>query len=173
MALLHPTLNFVLKQKSPHSAITSHSISALLIIVILFCVGCRPQSSNQSVGIQIVGVYPVDAPEPCHLLEIEIKGAENPVELGQFTQDIPGKLRGNLQVPWMEQILSVDGTRVVATPEDVSRSPDLLRGNIRIVFFFHYLNLDWPLTTPYGQLQLPTTSKLPKRLSVIKYEAPS
>ncbi len=47
------------------------------------------------------------------------------------------------------------------------------KGDVRIVFFFHYLYLAVPLKTPFGDLVLPKESEKPKRLKMIKYEAPS
>ena len=39
--------------------------------------------------IEIIGVYPVEADEPCHLIEIMINRSEgDEVDLGQFTQEI-------------------------------------------------------------------------------------
>jgi hypothetical protein len=156
----------------PLTYFSSYRFIGLPTITLLFCVGCSPEHAAQTVKVEVLGVYPVDAPEPCHLIEVQIRGAQNSIDLGQFTQDIPGKLPSNRQVPWMEQILSPEGDRVIADSSAVWRNPDLLRGDIRIVFFFHYLNRDWPLSTPFGEFRIPADSKLPERLSTLKYETP-
>lgn len=72
----------------------------------------------------------------------------------------------------MEHILNADGTMILADDLDASRKPELWKGNVRMAFFFHYLDITRPLRTPFGEIPLPKESKLPKRLKIIKYESP-
>ncbi len=81
--------------------------------------------------------------------------------------------RSNWQVPWMERILSADGTKVVADDSEISQKPELFRGDVRCIFFFHYLDPSRPLVTPLGEVRLPKPTDRPQRLSGIKYEEPS
>jgi hypothetical protein len=45
--------------------------------------------------------------------------------------------------------------------------------DIRVAFFFHYLDRHRPLLTPGGPIPLPEPVARPERLSVITYEPPS
>ena len=117
--------------------------------------------------IGIVGVYAVDAPEPCHIIECWVRGATGEFDIGKITQEIPGQPEDNWQVPWDEYLLNYDGT-----DGELSPSPESLNGDVRVAFFFHYLDLGRPLITPGGDISLPTPTDRPDRLSFIEYEPP-
>lgn len=104
--------------------------------------------------IEIIGVYPVRAPEPCHLIELVLDNPGCDPDFGAFTQEIRGEPRANWQVAWDERILS--------------RTPDRMHA----VFFLHYLDSKRPLLTPFGPVQLPDPSALPAHLQHIEYEPP-
>lgn len=118
---------------------------------------------------EAVGVHPVEAPEPCHLVEIAVEGVESPFDMGDVTQPVDGRPRSEWQVPWDEHFLDSSGTRVL----DSSRpdSPPTGR-DLRVAFFFHHLDLDRPLNTPWGLLRLPRPTMRPARLEFMRYEAP-
>ncbi|MEA1952069.1 MAG: hypothetical protein U9N87_11830 [Planctomycetota bacterium] len=101
--------------------------------------------------IQIVGLYPISANEPCHLVEVELQTPSEEFNFGSVTQEWPNEPEDNWQVAYDEQQVSGHGERS------------------RWVFFFHYLNLDRPLLTPLGSLTLPDPTPLPDRLEYIKY----
>ena len=122
--------------------------------------------------IEVIGVYPVTADEPCHLVEFRARDVQAVFDFGSFTQEMPDTPRSNWQAPWMERILSTDGTKVVADDSDISQKPELFRGDVRCVFFFHYLDAGRPLLTPFGEVRLPKPADRPERLSMIQYEAP-
>jgi hypothetical protein len=122
--------------------------------------------------IKVIGVYPVEADEPVHLIELSVLGAQGFFNVGNITQEIPNQPRGNWQVPYMEQILSASGNEVLADDYEASKRPELWRGDIRLAFFFHYLDFERPLRTPFGDVQLPAESDLPERLSMMEYEQP-
>jgi hypothetical protein len=103
---------------------------------------------------RIAGVYPVDAPEPCHLCELVVEGAEAEIDFGTFTQPFPGRDPDHWQVAYDEQCLASDASRSV------------------YVFFFHYLDLNQPMQSSFGPLALPTPTPRPKRLDFVEYEAP-
>jgi hypothetical protein len=103
---------------------------------------------------RIIGVHPVDAPEPCHLCEVVFDGDAGDVDFGQFTQPLAGRDQSYWQVPWDERLLS---------SAETSRS---------YVFFFHYLDFSQPMQSPFGPLFLPKPSPRPERLSFVTYESP-
>lgn len=53
----------------------------------------------------------MDADEPCHLVEASIDGYVGELDVGEFTQDVPGQPRENWQVPWDERVLDPEGKR--------------------------------------------------------------
>lgn len=120
----------------------------------------------------VLGVYPVRAPEPCHLIEMRIRGVESPFDFGAITQPKHGVGRSFWQVPWMEALLSAEGTRIVATSSQLHDRPELLSGDIRIAFFLHDLDLTRALETPFGSVDLTEPSTRPRRLRALRYEEP-
>lgn len=123
-------------------------------------------------NIEVIGVYPIEADEPVHLVEVRLRGASGVFDVGEITQKIAGQPRSDWQVPYMEHILSASGDEVLADDSDTSDMPELWQGDVRLAFFFHYLGLKRPLKTPFGEVRLPAESELPKRLSMIDYELP-
>ena len=107
-----------------------------------------------------------------HLVECAVHGVDAPFDLGGFTQPTPHQPRSNWQVPYLEHFLSPSGDAVVAYYGDIDAKPQLWRGQMRIAFFFHYLDTTRPLSTPFGDATLPEESALPDRLSRIQYESP-
>jgi hypothetical protein len=122
--------------------------------------------------IEVIGVYPIEASEAVHLVELWIRGARGIIDLGKITQATPGQPRENWQVPYDERILNASGDAVVAEGFEVSEKPELWQGDVRIVFFFHYLDFAKPLITPFGNVPVVMESELPQRLSMIEYEEP-
>ena len=100
----------------------------------------------------VIGVHPVKAKEPVHLLEIDLSGFDGEIDWGGFTQPVDGRDRSYWQVPYDER--PVPGSQG------------------HWCFFFHYLDLGLPLHTPAGILTLPTESPVPFHLPFIKYEQP-
>ena len=101
--------------------------------------------------MRIIGAHPVDASEPCHLIEVEFQQTSE-IDWSEFTQELPDQDRDNWQVPYDETPLNDDETRWA--------------------FFFHYLDLRKPLLTPDGPMGLPSPTPLPKHLESIEYDAP-
>lgn len=117
----------------------------------------------------VVGVYPVEAAEPCHLIELTIEGARPPIDVGLVTQRLRGRRRTDWQVPWDEHFLDLAGRAVLETTRP--RQPPTTRDS-RVVFFFHYLDVRRPLESPWGKLTLPQVSDRPPRLAFLTYESP-
>ena len=103
---------------------------------------------------RVVGVHPIQAPEPCHLCEVVIEGEQPQFDFSQFTQPLADRDRSYWQVPYDERLLSSSRTQ---------RS---------YVFFFHYLDCAQPMQSPFGPLVLPKPTPRPERLSFVVYESP-
>ena len=116
--------------------------------------------------VEVVGVYPVpEAPEPCHLVEVIVTDAPE-LDVGEFTQETPRQPPENWQAPWDERFLNAHGDS-----EDPGAA-ERRRGSLRLAFFFHYLDADRPLETPFGPVPLPTPTDRPSRLDWLQYEEP-
>lgn len=102
--------------------------------------------------VRVLGVHPIAAQEPVHLVEIEVIGVASEVDWGSFTQPMPGSSRDDWQAPYDER-------PVPAHPG-------------RWCFFFHYLDRNQPLQSFAGNLALPPESPIPSHLRFIKYEGP-
>jgi hypothetical protein len=103
----------------------------------------------------IVGVYQV--PEECfasserpptseewpYMIEVELPESFENVDFGRFTQRVDGAPRSSWQAAKDEQPIA---------------------GLNRALFYFHCVQWDKPLITPYGELVLPSPSPIPKRL---------
>lgn len=123
-----------------------------------------------SMQIDVLGIYSVEAPEPCHLIELLIRGHVGLVNVGAFAQERPGQPRNNWQVPWDERVLDSEGCKDV-----LGQFPSETRSDgkpLRLIFFFHYLDFDRPLITPAGELMLQAPEERPERLAFLEYESP-
>ena len=123
--------------------------------------------------VEIIGVHPIQAAEPCHLVELWVRGSEAEFNVGKFTQVEPGQPQANWQVPYGEKILNISGTGILADAWEIrGRELDPWMGDVRIAFFFHYLKPHKPLITPFGNAALPVPSGLPERLGFMVYDPP-
>ena len=102
--------------------------------------------------IKIIGVHPIEAVEPCCLIEAELDPPSTDYDWGEVTQEEPDSPRSDWQVPYDERPLDDAGTRWA--------------------FFFHYLDCSRPLLTVHGPVAVPEPSPLPDHLSEIEYEEP-
>ncbi len=121
--------------------------------------------------MKVVGIYPIQADEPVHLAELEIESEDSYANIGQITQEVPGQRRDNWQSPYMEQLLDEDGSTPIAEDFEIPNKKDEWKEKRRVVFFFHYLDLAKNLSTPWGDLPLPSEEEKPDRLKV-EYEPP-
>ena len=122
--------------------------------------------------IEIIGVYPLRTRQPVYLIEILVRNAQGVFDVGKFTQAVPDKPASSWQAPYDEKLLDPTGERVIADGFQATHTPDLWTGDMRMTFFFHFLDLSQPLRTPFGELALPATSKKPRRLAEVKYVSP-
>lgn len=104
--------------------------------------------------IRIIGVHPIEASEPCYLIEIELHDSTDDFDFGSITQVVPELPEQNWQVAYDEQPLGDDEEQA------------------RWVFFFHHLDLRRPLLTQYGELVIPSPTPVPSHLEEIEYFEP-
>src|SRR5688572_4981561 len=101
-------------------------------------------------SIEIVGVYPVpEAPEPVHLIEVVVRDSPG-FDPAAFVQPDPDQPEENWQTAYDERALKESGDSPITDSFELSDRPDLLEGDVRLVFFMHYLDLARPLMTPFG-----------------------
>ena len=110
------------------------------------------EARSQVISMKIVGIHAVDAPEPCHLFEVEFSAPPKDSDWYAVTQANDSQPQKNWQVPYDEHPLDRDETRWA--------------------FFFHYLDLSKPMLTPDGPVVLPQVTPLPGHLKHIKYDEP-
>jgi len=104
--------------------------------------------------VEVLGVHPVAAAEPVHLIEMVIEGNAVELDFGQVTQEDVTQPRENWQVAYEEQVL------------------DEANDSVRFACFFHYLSFEKPLLTPLGIVQLPQPTPMPTHLQHIHYDPP-
>ncbi len=119
--------------------------------------------------IEILGVHFVKAEQPVHLIEILVRDSEGPFDMSKITQPMSNQPRTYWQVPYDDQILNAEGTKIVADAMFEKNNKPLWTGDMRIAFFFHYLDLSRPLMTPFGEVNLPPETERPKRLEIMEY----
>ena len=102
--------------------------------------------------VEAIGVHPIEAHEPCHLIEFVFAEPPDGFDWGEVTQPVEGQPRANWQTPYDEQMV-----------EDDPR---------RWVFFFHYLDPSRPLLVPGGKVLLPQSTEIPPRIAHIGYDPP-
>ncbi len=91
-------------------------------------------------------------------------------DAGDFVQPEPDQPRENWQTAYDERVLNPPGGSPITELFELSRRPDLLEGDVRLVFFMHYLDPARPLSTPFGTVELPAPTERPLRLSAIDEE---
>ena len=109
---------------------------------------------SMSTQAKILGVHPIEADEPVHLIELLVEGNVEDFDIGGVTQEVVGQSKMNWQAPYDDRILEQS------------------KGQARYAFFFHYLDLKKPLYTSAGSLPLPQLSKAPAHLQDLEYELP-
>ena len=102
--------------------------------------------------MRILGIHPIEARQPVHLVEIEAQLNDMPIVWESITQPIAGKDQSHWQAPYDER-----------------KVPNL---NWRWCFFFHFLDLARPLSSHTGDLALPQPTPVPDHLRFVQYEEP-
>jgi hypothetical protein len=129
-------------------------------------------TSPHAPTVEAIGVHLVEAAEPCHLIELLVHNSPGAFDVAGFTQPLAGEPRSNWQVPYAEKLLNQSGTGVLWDPWTGDGSHALWSGEVRLCFFFHYLDLGSELTTPFGVVGLPSNTPRPHRLDFLTYEEP-
>ncbi len=118
---------------------------------------------------EIIGVYPVIAPEPCHLIEMVVTQMSGEIDFMQITQPRKGKPKENWQVPYDEAFLNPSGDAFV---DALNQYAQPAGRNFRVAFFFHYLDQTASLLSQAGALKIPPETPVPARLNFIQYSTP-
>jgi hypothetical protein len=135
--------------------------------------GIIHETKPSAKGIDVLGVHRVRAKEPCFLIEIIVRESTGCFDVGKIAQKTTNP--PSHQVAYDERILNADGRHELSeTCLDWPDRSDDYRwiGDIRITFFLHYLDLEKPLETPFGSVELPDSTPRPSRLRFIKYQSP-
>lgn len=99
-------------------------------------------------------------------------GSHGRFDIEGFTQAQPGQPRSEWQVPYAERLLGHEETPVLWDPWKGPGDESLWRGDVRLAFFFHYLDVDGSLMTPFGDVELRPVTERPRRLHAVVYEEP-
>ncbi len=75
-------------------------------------------------------------------------------------------------MPYGEKVLDAVGEQVEHDLWDGPGDRSLWVRDMRIAFFFHFLDLGRPLATPFGDVLLPAPAHRPSRLKWLEYEEP-
>lgn len=123
--------------------------------------------------VRVHGIYAVDAPDPCHLVELSIVDCTKDCEL---LKDIfyPVMVHGRKtkQAPFCEHYLSIENGEIVGDYSYGWDHPEIWLSEVRVAFLMHFLEPGRTIQTPYGAVQIPDATVMPQRLSAIQYESP-
>jgi hypothetical protein len=115
----------------------------------------------------VIGVYPVEADEPCYLVEVLVRDPDAKFKLDDLTQAADAD-RAYWQAPYDERFFdALSGEPLAVRTFD---TPD--REEYRLAFFFHYLDLAKPLESSFGPLPLPQQSSRPEYLGLMTWRPP-
>ncbi|TGM61980.1 hypothetical protein [Leptospira meyeri] len=120
---------------------------------------------------KIIGVYEIKNVSDCNLIEIQIKDSKIPLDLLLVTQSLENIDKSSWQVPYNEYLLDLTGEKILSKEWENIQDEKLI-GSFRIVFFFHFLNINKPLSTQFGDFDLPQITNVPDRLKNISYNNP-
>jgi hypothetical protein len=101
---------------------------------------------------RVIGIHPVSADEPVHLVEVEVGADVGEIDWCSFTQPLAGRDQGLWQVPYDERM--------------VPGRPG------HWCFFFHYLDVRQPLLSYAGPMELPPETPVPQSLRFVAYRKP-
>ena len=130
----------------------------------------------------VVGVYPVEADQPCHLIELTICDPDGEFSVNDLTQVDENIERGRWQAAYDERYLDARSLQALpqrphptikgfSFPAGVGLEPPDLK-EYRLAFFFHYLDLAKPLESSFGPMALPQPSARPEHLEFMDWGPP-
>ena len=104
-----------------------------------------------------------------HIIELRVNEEIQELDISKFTQEIDNLDRMNWQTPYDEKFFNADN-EIIGDWVDV---PATLEPGTKIIFFFHELNFNKPLTTPFGEFEILHAVDQPNWMKeIIIYEAP-
>lgn len=129
--------------------------------------------SSRLPTIELIGLYEVEEELDCCLFEFVVHGAQGRFNFAEFTQPVSGEPAESWQSPWLECLLDASGEKIISDDLGfLSLSDDRWQGDLRFVFYFHFLDLSQPLLTPFGNISPTQPTRLPPRLQFMNYEPP-
>lgn len=114
--------------------------------------------------VKIIGIYPVEGNENVHFFEVIVQETAWTIDISEFMQEDPSQPKENWQVAYDEYYLDAKGERVTG---DSLNLPETNTTPSRIGFFLYFVNLNRPLLTPFGKVNLPQPTLMPERLKAI------
>ena len=94
------------------------------------------------------------------LFEVAVRHRDNRFDVDHFQQP------NSDQAPYDVAFLSPDGALVISRDFDVPE-----KGDLRAVFYLHFVNFAEPLITTYGAVEIPAVQPMPSRLAaLVPYE---
>lgn len=119
------------------------------------------------------GVYEVEAPAPCHIVDMTIEGATPEVErLKGILYHVVVDHQRTQQAPFGEFYLSERDGDILGDYRYGWDHPEIWHHNVRVAFLMHFLEPGRHITTPYGKVIVPEVRVRPKRLASIAYTSP-
>jgi hypothetical protein len=123
--------------------------------------------------IELHGIYNVDAPYLCHLVEISIFGCTKECEeLHGIVYPVTVGGRKTEQSPFCEHYLSLVNGEILGNFTYAWDHPEIWLSDLRVAFLMHFLEPGRKIDTPCGTLTIPPASVMPKRLATIQYLSP-
>ena len=92
----------------------------------------------------VLAIYPYpEAPRPCHIVEILVRGSYGDFPIFDFTQERPGMAEVDWQIPHCAKIMSGEGDEVLADGAGTCDEFELWLGDVRMAFYFHHLGVEY------------------------------
>jgi len=93
----------------------------------------------------VVGVHPVEADQPCHLIELAISDPGREFNVDDLTQVDENVEKGLWQAAYDERFLDAQSLQPLPLQFQLLSGRSSLPKEYRLAFFFHYLDLAKPL----------------------------
>ncbi|MFP4345591.1 MAG: hypothetical protein ACLFU8_12925 [Anaerolineales bacterium] len=117
--------------------------------------------------IEVVGIYPVLEHKGVSMVELIVDAPYREIDVGAFHQPQPGEPPEAWPVAEDVRYLNPEGTLMIG---DTFQRPLEEHEKTRLLFFMHDLDIELPLRTPFGPLDLPKRRPMPSRLrTTIQY----
>jgi hypothetical protein len=131
-----------------------------------------PETTLTMPHFEIIGIYAIDAHEPCHLVELSVEPDETSYSLSEISFPTRVNMVRSVQAPYDEHFLSEDGDVILGNSTYAWENPDFWRTPHRVSFFMFYLEPGKNIHTPQGLLPIPAAKVLPERLKTIEFTWP-